>query len=714
MKAKEPQLNSQQRQALERISGATLLLAVPGSGKTTVIIERIGRMIRQEGIDPRQILTLTFSKAGARDLRRRYNQRFGDEDEPQFSTIHSFAYQVVKQAWRRGSLGRRTLLTENSRVLRRLYREVYQSYPGESDINDVETWTTKAKNLMLSRDEIAAMDTGDLDFLRIYEAYEDYKQAEGLLDFDDMLADALQVLNTDEALYRALSKRFCYLNIDEAQDTSKLQFAIIHRLAAAQGNLFMVGDEDQSIYGFRGAFPQELLRFKEVYPAGEVLLMETNYRTTGAIVAAADRFITINETQRYAKHMVTDNPTGLPAVHEFVPNREAQYVHITQAALKEGKEIAVLYRNNESAVPLVDLCERRGVAYRIKEHNALFFSHYTTLDIACFLRLALDPTRIEDFDKIYTKISCNISRENFRRFRTLYRDGEDVFEALLKTPGFPDWLVEKIEIRREDFEALATMAPGRGLNYIMTEMGYREHLEYRIARGASAELLNLKIGIIRVLAQREETIPDFLSRLAYLQEKLSAGGSTGSHALTFSTIHSAKGLEFQKVFIIDAVEGQFPPPAPAPEDEGEVQAYAEEVRLFYVAATRAKQELVFLSIGKEGKADYRFPVSSFINYFLGADLPAEKRKKREKKKKKRAAPSVGDKLRVKPSAPGAAALAQVDISGYIVGTQLNHQRFGRGTINGLHGDVAQIEFENCGTKRLNLRVCVLGQLVRRL
>ena len=312
-------LNEQQRAAVQRVDGATLLLAVPGSGKTTVIICRLGYMIQCLGIERGSILTVTFSRAGARDLGRRYEKIFGKsgESQPDFSTIHSFALSVIRRYERRYNRKAFDILEDNGRVLRQIYLEKQKAYPNDSDISDLQSALTLCKNRMADQKTIDKMKVGDLDFPTLYQAYETYKRQNHLMDFDDMLKYAYLLLRKHRDLLRSFTDRYRYTNLDEAQDTSTVQFAILHLLTEQRGNLFLVGDEDQSIYRFRGANPQELLHFKQRYPGGEVLLMETNHRSTAQLVAASDHFITLNQ-ERYQKHMITHNAKGVPPVHQVV------------------------------------------------------------------------------------------------------------------------------------------------------------------------------------------------------------------------------------------------------------------------------------------------------------------------------------------------------------------------------------------------------------
>ncbi|MEA5073159.1 MAG: ATP-dependent helicase [Eubacterium aggregans] len=696
-------LNAQQLEAMERIQGATLLLAVPGSGKTTVIICRLGYMIRELGISEDQILTLTFSRAGARDLGQRYRSILGGEGAaPRFSTIHSFALSVIRTYERQ--TGRRAfdVLQDVGAVIRALFRQVFKSYPSDNDIADILSAITYTKNLMLNEEEIAALKVGDLDFPRIYTAYEQYKRKAHLMDFDDMLRYAWLLLKKYPALLAHFTERYRYINVDEAQDTSKIQFELIHLLVARWGNLFMVGDEDQSIYGFRGAYPQGLLDFETQYPQGKVLLMETNYRSTGALVASANRFITLNQ-ERYPKKMTTPNALGVPAVQEYVKTLEDQYRFLLNSVQKEGKETAVLYRNNESAIPLVDLFERQGVPYRLKEHNPLFFSHFVVRDILDFLALSEDPGDGEIFEKSYYKMNCGISKENMIQAIRQKKPGETVFHALYTLPGIPEWLVERVQTQEAGFQRLKTLPMNRVVDYIEHQLGYGEHLAYRVEMGCREEQLTQKMEILKTLAKREETRDGFRRRLSDLAAILRGETESKGRGVLLSTIHSSKGLEFEKVFIIDAVDGEFPSRAALePTEEGE-RLMNEEIRLFYVGVTRAKGELEFISVGQKGRYNPTRPVSRFVEHYLGrrpvakaAEKPITGGKSPGKRGLSMGTASVRPEVMPKAAVP----------DHWGVGTIITHGGFGPGEITALEGETATVRFERAGAKKLNLAICL--------
>ncbi|WP_273268237.1 ATP-dependent helicase [Pseudoramibacter alactolyticus] len=698
-------LNAQQMAAAARVDGPTLLLAVPGSGKTTVIICRLAYMIQACGIPAEHILSLTFSRAGAADLSNRYHRLFGDAGGgTRFSTIHSFALRVIRTYERRYRRRAFEVLDQTQPVLREIYKQIHGTFPTDADMADIESALTLARNQMLDEEAIAELMPEAVRFPQILARYEAAKKWRRVMDFDDILRYAYSLMKKYPTLRAVFARRYRYINLDEAQDTSPLQWAILRLLTGPNGHFFVVGDEDQSIYGFRGASPEMLLHFKDHYPQAKVLLMETNHRSTAELVAASDRFIALNRA-RTPKHMVTDNPKGVPPVHQWVKSAEEGHRFLLAAVRNEGKETAILYRNNESALPLVDLFEREGVRYRLKEHRPLFFSHFTVLDIRDFFALAKDPTDRGIFARIYYKMDCGLSRQQMAAAKQALA-GQSVFDALLALPGLPEWQTDKIAAEKKGFARLKTMAPGPGIRLILDGLGYEAHLQFRIERGYREESIRQKLKIIRILAGRAQTQTQFLNRLDELAQIVSSQAPGPAAGVTLSTIHASKGLEFDKVYVIDAVEGEFPSRA-ALEDSPEGRAlFAEEVRLFYVGATRARRELEFVSVsGPDAPA-----VSRFVRRYMGEEEKpaAQPKKKRRKTLGELGADYLAHLRREKQRKRGTSRSRR-----WHPGDVLIHRRFGRGQIASVAGQTAAVRFETAGKKKIDLALCETRGLIHK-
>ncbi len=700
-------LNSQQEQAVVRTRGQRLLLAVPGSGKTTVIICRIAYLLRVEKIDPGAILTLTFSRMGARDLKERYSKLFGaaQAETLHFSTIHSFALAVIRHYERSYRRRAHMVLGNTTPVIRDLYRQLFQEHPGENELSEICQRIGFCKNMMLTAAEIKRLPPLEVDFLEIFDAYETHKREQQLMDFDDILKYAWGLLKKYPEMLAFFQKKYPYIHLDEAQDTSKIQFKIIELLTGEIGNLLMVGDEDQSIYGFRGAFPESLLAFEETWPQGEVLLMETNYRSTRQIVDKANAFIKLNH-ERYQKEMSTPNGNGVPIAREWVKSSEAQYRLIIEAIKREGKEIAVLYRNNESAIPLVDLLDEAGITYQIKEHTPQFFGHFLIQDIRLFYQLACHPGDLSLFTQAYYKMDAAIARETINQLERQQKANENPFDILIRLSGERAWQVKRLKALKAGFEKLKTTPPQRGIAMMLDDLGYRSYLNFRISSGQSEDSIEQKLAVLKILGGRVASFPEFFEKLERLEEKLKEPQLKKAKIprVTLSTIHSSKGLEFEKVFIIDATEGQLPKVANTPED---AKAYAEEVRLFYVGATRAKAELIFICVKHREK---EIKPSPFIGYLIDG-LP-KKKSLPEKTTPQRRESFGRQPVKWQDYHNGEASAVTVDLSAFQKGTVVIHQRFGSGTILECNGAIASIRFESAGDKKMNLAVCLENGVIK--
>ena len=404
----------QQEAAILRAEGPTLLLAVPGSGKTTTLVTRLGYLIHCLGVEPGRILTVTYTVAAAGDMKRRFAALFGEEHAGAlaFRTINGICQSIISYyAWAKGA--EPFALWTNEGELNALVRWLMQSHgaewPGEQEVKEVRTRITCCKNGMLRDEEVRAIEMDGVDFPAVYFGYREYLERNRRMDYDDQMVFALRILRRYPDILAHFQSKYPYLCVDEAQDTSKIQHAILRLLAARSRNLFMVGDEDQSIYGFRAAWPQALMEFRQIYPEGEVLLMETNYRSAGAIVEKADAFIQRNGS-RHPKHMRASRPQGEPVRHVNLNDFGQQAHYLAQAAADCTESTAVLYRNNDSALPLIDLLERRGIPYACRQRESFFFTSPAVRDLTDVLCFALDGTDRERFLRIYYKLEVRVKR----------------------------------------------------------------------------------------------------------------------------------------------------------------------------------------------------------------------------------------------------------------------------------------------------------------
>ncbi|MBQ1235431.1 MAG: ATP-dependent helicase, partial [Oscillospiraceae bacterium] len=407
-------LNPQQLEAVHSVDGPVLLLAVPGSGKTTVLVTRLGYMVLCRNIPPRSILTMTYTKAATEEMLQRFGENFGHgyARDMEICTINSLATQIISFYARHHGRAEPPQLIENEeavRIISGLYQQINGDYATDSAIKDIRTAITYIKNMMLPNDEIETLDMGVENLDKLYQGYSKALKQGKYMDFDDQLSYALTILKRYPPVLEYFQTRFPYICVDEAQDTSKIQHEIIKLLAGKNGNIFMVGDEDQSIYGFRAAYPEALLNFEQDYSDARILLMEQNYRSSREIVAAADAFIAKNEHRRPKKlHAARGEGKQIQCVE--AQSRSLQYAYLFEVGRLCCEETAILYRNNDSALPLIDMFLRRGVSYNCKKFEESFFTHRVVMDIRDIISFAYEPKDAELFLRIYYKLGFPISR----------------------------------------------------------------------------------------------------------------------------------------------------------------------------------------------------------------------------------------------------------------------------------------------------------------
>jgi superfamily I DNA/RNA helicase len=586
-------LNAQQEEAVKLTEGPVLLLAVPGSGKTTAVVTRLAYMILCREIAPERILTLTYTAAATRDMADRFAGRFGGElaQRLEFRTINGICARVIYYYGRQTGREAFRLVTDEKQILR-LLAEIYQQteggYATENDRKTVRTLITYIKNMMLTEEEIRRLeDRAQIKISRIYQMYHAEMRKRGLMDYDDQMTYAYTILRHSPQTLQYFRDCYPYLCVDEAQDTSRIQHAIIALLAGGQGNLFMVGDEDQSIYGFRAAYPQALLQFEKEHPGAKVLLMEENFRSAKSIVQAADSFIQKNMLRHRKKMRAFRTDRGTVRAIE-VGSRYAQYSYLVKAAADCRNRTAVLYRDNESMLPLADLLERKGIPYQVKNADPGFFTSRIVTDIRQIIRFAQHPEDTGLFLQIYYKIGTYLSKEKAQAACSLSRERQiPVLDAAVRFLPMTSGTEKSVRHIRGQLSALLTDPADRGISRIIKEMGYAAYLE-------RAGLNENKLYILRSLSYREQSPESLLTRLDELAQILREKENDPRCPFLLSTIHSSKGLEYDTVYLLDVADGIFPesiPLNPRQAKKEELEAYEEERRLFYVGVTRAKNRL---------------------------------------------------------------------------------------------------------------------------
>ena len=728
-------LNQQQKEAVQSTKGPVLLLAVPGSGKTTVLVTRLGYMIYCKNIPPESILTVTYTVAATKDMSERFAVRFGEDmaKRLEFRTINGICARIIQYYGRRiGKTPFELVKDEKATtgMLIRICQDHGMGYPTESDLKNVRTLITYIKNMMLNEEELQKLEEeSDIRIAGIYREYCRQMREQKLMDYDDQMLYAYNMLRKDPGVLAYFQNRYPYICVDEAQDTSKIQHAIIALLAAGTGNLFMVGDEDQSIYGFRAAYPEALLSFEKKHPGAKVLLMEENFRSNAKIVEAADKFIQKN-TLRHEKHMRAAREAGADIREISLKSRKAQYVYLMKAAQEcttgmagmsgseehRGRadasvtETAVLYRDNECAIPLIDLLERKNIPYRMRNADLSFFTHRTVLDVQNIIRFAMDPKDTELFMQIYYRLKLFFNKKDALRYAQISQEKDmEVLDAALKYGNLEKYQEDNIRNLKRQMVRILNMPGDEAVNQILTYMGYQDYLK---KMGMNAN----KLETVKLIGSRVESPEKLLERLEELRTIIQEKVSDKDCPFILSTMHASKGLEYDTVYLLDVMDGILPEKVltnPRTASKEELETYEEERRLFYVGVTRAKNQLNVFTTNKSSK---------FCSELLGKRNLRENQQKEYAGIKKWGDYSPAGTYGIKGNGmyhgygtghgfqkqPGKSYQELADALGE--GMIVKHKKFGEGVVVDMEGEHIRIQFGD-NVKNMDLKVLArLGML----
>lgn len=676
-------LDPQQCAAIEATNGPVLLLAVPGSGKTTTLIARLGYLVYGKGVNAANILTCTYTVAATNEMRERFRAKFGDEyaDQMEFRTINGICARIISLYEKQGHTAFELVADDSRRyaIMREVWIADGHAFPAESDLRMMSTAITYVKNQMLTDDEADSVSfntsEGNVSIGPIYRSYKQAMRRNQWMDYDDQMVYALNILKKCPAILQQLQTRYQYFCVDEAQDTSKIQHEVIAILASQSRNIMMVGDEDQSIYGFRAACPQALMDFERNWPGAKVLLMEQNYRSTPQIVEAADIFIKQNKTRR-DKNMRAHQSAGGEIIIQPCASRLKQYAQLANMAEEanaEQKQTAILYRNNDTALPIIDELNRRGIEYRAKGVDGLFFTSKIVSDVKDFFQLAKNPDDKTAFLHLYYKMGLYMKRTTANL--NVGGNGQNVFDAYAQIADeklVPRHLKKTLQARKAQMKAVAAKNnPSYAIRMFAGEMGYENYLY-------DNGIDSFRLDILRMLAEKEKTMDSFLARLDTLQQIVKEGGKSKTAYCTLSTIHSSKGLEYRRVVLADVVDGVLPADVSSKGKSERLNAEEEERRLFYVGITRAKEELVVMAVNGEESAYVR-------------------------ELNRKVAGTVTKKTVAKRNA---LELKSIDTSPYQPGEKIYHKTFGAGVITQRQDDVATIDFSTSGIRKLSIPFAV--------
>lgn len=691
-------LNAVQKEAVLKTEGPLLLLASPGSGKTTTMIMRIGYLIKVKQVPSHKIKAVTFSKASARDMTARFQHFFPDLTVVDFSTIHSLAFEIVRNYLSQHQIAYQLIegyveprFLHKKQILRRLYQTYNDEVITDDQLEELISTISFIKNKLYQEADWEQVDCTVRHYVEIIRDYEKFKErgtSTLLLDYDDMLTKAYDILGNDAAVLSNYQQRYEYVLTDESQDTSLVQHKIIELLVKKHRNLCVVADDDQSIYTWRAAEPQYLLDFKKVYPEADIMMMEQNYRSKREIVSVSNQFIKRNKN-RYDKNMFTENKAEGEIHIRLLPDHTSQTNYVIQAikGAEAYQDVAILYRNNHCAIILYDALEREGIPFYTKDTDSHFFSHWVVQDILNFMRLIHSPHRADILERIHTKFNGYVSKQQLSNLSGCPKDST-VFQELQRISDLKPYQVRNFKKCDRLFKEMRSMRPEQIIKTIRYDLDYQKRLsEMSKQLGFNFDYLLTVLQTLEDIAEREATMEDFARRIHRLQDVLKQANQA-KNAVTFSTFHSAKGLEFEKVYMIDLIEGVIP----ASTDESQSQL-EEAVRLFYVGMTRAKSHLELLTYKAKHRKDVK--TSRFLQDIYQIMNPDETL---EESSKQSAYKKVKNRETLNPN-------AITDANELKAGIDIKHRVFGRGTITAISNHDIKIQFTK-QEKLLSMTTCL--------
>lgn len=609
-----------QQVAISHKEGPCLVLAVPGAGKTTVLLERLHRLIEQ-GVPASAIASITFSKKQAVDMEDRFRKQYGDDEQlPTFSTIHAFCYHILRHESAKKGISLELL--EGSarynkyRIIQDLFHSQVHRLMTEDEREDFFRIDGYLKNSLSDYPSYRKKFQEKFPhFQQLQKAYDEFKRDHQLIDFDDMLLHTLRLLDQDASLLKGLQQRFQYLQVDEAQDTSLIQLRIIQKIAQPENNLFMVADDDQAIYGFRGANPAYLLHFQEFYPQAKKIVMEDNYRSTAFIVTQAGQFITHN-SHRYGKQPASTGEKGEKIKILKAGSLKVQENRIIKDLQEDRTQgtVAILFRNNLSAIALGLRLAKEGQSFRHTINVRPFFRQPLIRDLEDILEFAQRPEDISLFRRIYYKLNAYLKKSFLEELTSNGAYG-NLLDELARLPDTQSsFYRENIQRLKLHFSHLAYLPLKDALEEIDDYLGYGEYLKEQARRDRHS--ISSAQRTLESLKSMAATRPDLASLPLLLREaEMLFQHSTADSSLILSTIHGAKGLEFDTVYMIDLIQGEFPTGiALESEKAGSPDFMEEERRLFYVGMTRAKKRLKL--IARNSVNGEKVPISEFITTLI--------------------------------------------------------------------------------------------------
>ncbi len=603
-------LNNNQLSAVKHINGPCMVLAGPGSGKTRVITYRIANMVINENIKPTSILAISFTKASSIEMKNRALSLSNDHrmDKVNYGTFHSIFFKILRY-FEKYNL--ESILDEKTKrmVLKQILKKL-EVENGEDDevIGQVINEISYVKNELMDKIDFKSDILRKDEFIQAYNLYEEHKAQLNKIDFDDMLIKTYNLLKYNKAALDMVRNVYKYILVDEFQDINRVQFEVLKLISTPNNNIFVVGDEDQSIYGFRGARPDFLLQFENYFNNTTKILLDINYRSKNEIIDIANRLIEKNKN-RYDKVIKCNQGNGAKVSYISPEDSEEEALYIAKDILEEIKKehveytnFAVIYRTNIQSRALVDVFMDMRIPFVVKDAVVTIYDHWAAQDVLAYLRIGLNPKSNKDWIRIINKPFRYISRDSIN----MIKDEDDFINALINKCDLKPKQIKTINDLDIDLSYLKTLNPKNAISYIRSSLDYDRYiLDYCSNRKIKANGLVEILNELESSATNFKTIEEYLNHIERVKsELLDNKQNKNTDGVIFTTMHSAKGLEFKNVYVIGVNEGTIPHEKSydLEDKEKRLEQIEEERRLMYVAITRAEENLYISSpINKYGK-----------------------------------------------------------------------------------------------------------------
>lgn len=586
--------NKEQEEAITHKGGPLMVLAGPGSGKTLVITYRVKWLIENAGVHPSNILVITFTRAAAEEMKKRFFMFDGMANTPvTFGTFHSIFFMILRYAYRYTAAN---IIRED--VKRRYIKEMTENMELEIEdenefLSGIINEISYVKGEMMSLSYYHSNNCSDELFAQIYEGYEKRLREENLIDFDDMLVFCYELLKERDDIRTLWQNKFQHILIDEFQDINKVQYEIIRMLAGKGDHLFIVGDDDQSIYRFRGARPEIMLGFEKDYPEAKKVILNTNYRCSEEVVEGAEHLISHN-TKRFPKNMQAARGSKVPITFRNLKDAGEECTDILKGIrfyYKKGiplEDMAVIFRTNTQPRLLVGRLMEYNIPFQMRDVIPNIFDHWIARNILTYIKLAMGNRDRKLFLQVMNRPKRYISR-------SMITEPQVDLKKLKQQTFGKKWLYEKIDKLEMDLYLLRKMEPYAAIQYIRNGIGYEDYMnEYAQFRRMNPDDLEEVLNQIQESAKEYHSFEEWFAYIESYGEELRKqmeAGRQQKSGVTLTTMHSSKGLEYEVVFVMDINEGVTPHKKAVKEADLE-----EERRLFYVAVTRAKTYLFLYSV----------------------------------------------------------------------------------------------------------------------